>query len=98
MCICCFSQEGSEGVLDSGFTASTGHPWTGVRRLHVREHIAREVWALPKDSVSVENGIVLDNCRRWPLLIDPQRQANRFLKNMGKASEVARRRPGKTLG
>ena len=23
--------------------------------------------------------------RRWPLMIDPQRQANKYIKNMGKA-------------
>jgi dynein heavy chain len=42
------------------------------------------VWSLPNDSLSVQNAIVLDNCRRWPLLIDPQRQAGRYLKLMGK--------------
>ena len=26
--------------------------------------------------------------RRWPLMIDPQRQANKYIKNMGKAGAV----------
>ena len=27
---------------------------------------------LPNDAVSVDNAIVMDNSRRWPLMIDPQ--------------------------
>lgn len=26
---------------------------------------------LPKDDTSTENGIIIDNGRRWPLMIDP---------------------------
>jgi len=35
---------------------------------------------LPADSFSVENGIIMSITKRWPLMIDPQGQANRFLK------------------
>jgi len=35
---------------------------------------------LPSDRVSLENGAVLSNCKRWPLLIDPQAQAIKWLK------------------
>ncbi|CBZ56170.1 Dynein heavy chain 1, axonemal, related [Neospora caninum Liverpool] len=45
------------------------------------------VAGLPKDELSIENGIIIDRSRRWPLMIDPQTQANRFIKNMGKASD-----------
>ena len=31
-------------------------------------------------SFSVENGIIMSITKRWPLMIDPQGQANRFLK------------------
>lgn len=27
---------------------------------------------LPKDDTSIENGIIIDKSRRWPLMIDPQ--------------------------
>ena len=39
---------------------------------------------LPKDDTSTENGIIIENTKRWPLMIDPQNQANNFIKNMGK--------------
>ncbi|GBF98747.1 dynein heavy chain axonemal [Raphidocelis subcapitata] len=42
-------------------------------------------WAiagLPTDAVSVENAIVISKARRWPLMIDPQGQANRWVRAM----------------
>lgn len=39
---------------------------------------------LPKDDNSTENGIIIDKARRWPLMIDPQNQANKFIKNLSK--------------
>ena len=42
------------------------------------------IHGLPKDDTSTENGIIIDKTRRWPLMIDPQTQANKFLKNLGK--------------
>lgn len=42
------------------------------------------VAGLPNDNLSIENGIILFKSRRWPLMIDPQTQANKFIKNMGK--------------
>jgi dynein heavy chain len=49
-------------------------------------------WAvagLPNDNLSIENGIIIDKARRWALMIDPQRQANKFIKNYGKAVNEA---------
>lgn len=43
---------------------------------------------LPTDSFSIENGIVISNARRWPLMIDPQGQANKWIKNMEKANNL----------
>jgi dynein heavy chain len=46
------------------------------------------VASLPNDALSIENAIVIDRSRRWPLMIDPQRQANKYIKNMGKDTET----------
>lgn len=43
---------------------------------------------LPTDSFSIDNGIVVANSRRWPLMIDPQGQANKWVKNMEKANKL----------
>ena len=43
---------------------------------------------LPNDSFSIDNGIMISNARRWPLMIDPQGQANRWIKNMEKSSSL----------
>ena len=37
---------------------------------------------LPTDSFSVDNAIIVSNARRWPLMIDPQGQANRWIRKM----------------
>lgn len=37
---------------------------------------------LPSDAFSIENGIIIFKSRRWPLCIDPQGQANKWIKKM----------------
>lgn len=43
---------------------------------------------LPRDSFSVDNGVIQDNSMRWSLLIDPQGQANKWIKTMEKANDL----------
>merc|ERR1719253_1752809 len=46
------------------------------------------IQGLPQDQLSVENGIMVTRGRRWPLMIDPQGQANRWVRSKGKAKNI----------
>lgn len=46
------------------------------------------IFGLPSDLFSIDNGIIVSNSRRWPLMIDPQGQANKWIKNLEKAANV----------
>lgn len=46
--------------------------------------------SLPNDNLSIENAIIMFKSRRWPLMIDPQNQANKFIKNLAKDVDEAR--------
>ncbi|CAF4262296.1 unnamed protein product [Rotaria socialis] len=50
---------------------------------------AWQIAGLPVDSFSVDNGIISTNARRWPLCIDPQSQANKWIKNMERDNRLA---------
>ncbi|KAG5865749.1 hypothetical protein JTB14_010830 [Gonioctena quinquepunctata] len=43
---------------------------------------------LPRDIFSTENGIIMDNSRRWSLFIDPQAQASSWIKKMEKKNNL----------
>ncbi|KAJ3084466.1 Dynein heavy chain 7, axonemal [Rhizoclosmatium hyalinum] len=49
---------------------------------------AWNIAGLPSDSFSIDNGIIVSNARRWPLMIDPQGQANKWVKNMEKDNNL----------
>ncbi|XP_068804373.1 dynein axonemal heavy chain 7 isoform X1 [Struthio camelus] len=49
---------------------------------------AWNIAGLPSDTFSIDNGIITSNARRWPLMIDPQGQANKWIKNMEKANSL----------
>ncbi|KAK2854426.1 hypothetical protein Q7C36_006295 [Tachysurus vachellii] len=50
---------------------------------------AWRIAGLPVDAFSTDNGIIVSNSRRWPLMIDPQGQANKWIKNMEKTNKLA---------
>eukprot|EP01063_Lacrimia_lanifica_P030854 TRINITY_DN4987_c0_g4_i2.p1 TRINITY_DN4987_c0_g4~~TRINITY_DN4987_c0_g4_i2.p1 ORF type:complete len:4157 (+),score=1788.38 TRINITY_DN4987_c0_g4_i2:76-12546(+) len=53
----------------------------------ISDPIAMQSWAihgLPSDQLSMENGIIVSKAKRWPLCIDPQQQANKWIRQMYK--------------
>ena len=46
------------------------------------------IFGLPNDSFSIDNAISMQNSRRWPLMIDPQGQANKWITNMEKENNL----------
>ena len=58
---------------DFTFAAFLSNP-TDVRDWNIQ--------GLPVDGYSTENGVIVTQCERWPLMIDPQAQANKWIKKM----------------
>lgn len=53
----------------------------------LQDPVTTKTWTqcqLPSDDFSIENAIIMFKSRRWPLMVDPQNQANRFIKNLAK--------------
>ncbi|NXY12857.1 DYH7 protein, partial [Atrichornis clamosus] len=50
---------------------------------------AWNIAGLPTDVFSVDNGVIVENSRRWPLMIDPQGQANKWIKNFEKENRLS---------
>ena len=44
--------------------------------------------SLPQDTTSIQSAVLVDNTRKWPLLIDPQRQALKWISEMEKENGV----------
>ncbi|XP_068605783.1 dynein axonemal heavy chain 12-like [Brachionichthys hirsutus] len=49
---------------------------------------AWNIAGLPSDDFSVDNGVIVGNSRRWPLMIDPQGQAGNWVKNSEKENDL----------
>lgn len=49
---------------------------------------AWNIAGLPVDNFSIDNGIIVYNSRRWPLMIDPQGQANKWVKNLERQNKL----------
>ena len=47
-----------------------------------------QICGLPIDSFSIDNSLISQNAYRWPLMIDPQGQANKWIKNLEKHNNI----------
>ncbi|KAA6382715.1 MAG: putative dynein heavy chain, partial [Streblomastix strix] len=52
------------------------------------------IQGLPSDPLSIENAVLVTNTRRWPLMIDPQGQANRWIRAKERDNKLKVMRPG----
>ncbi|XP_072136530.1 dynein axonemal heavy chain 12 isoform X2 [Mobula birostris] len=50
---------------------------------------AWNIAGLPTDSFSIDNGVIVSNSRRWPLMIDPQGQANKWVRNSERENKMS---------
>ena len=49
---------------------------------------AWQIAGLPSDKLSTENALIMRLARRWPLMIDPETQANQWIKNLERAQNL----------
>ena len=56
--------------------------------LHLQSDSFCIILALFSFSFSLDNAIIVTNSHRWPLMIDPQGQANKWIKNMEKPNNL----------
>ena len=55
------------------------------QQVQIRDWI---IEGLPNDTFSIENAIIMSKASRWPLMIDPQGQANKWIRKKEKAASL----------
>eukprot|EP00756_Hemistasia_phaeocysticola_P022945 Hpha_TRINITY_DN15865_c4_g10::TRINITY_DN15865_c4_g10_i1::g.188383::m.188383/K10408/DNAH; dynein heavy chain, axonemal len=91
------------GPFPSNFRINVVNKWTQTcdeLRIPVQEGFSLDsitdavtvrqwsLFGLPTDTFSVENGTILSRSQRWCLMIDPQGQANSYIKRMERAHKL----------
>ncbi|NWZ55127.1 DYH1 protein, partial [Haliaeetus albicilla] len=62
------------------------HSWQASWRK--TQHFRLKIAGLPNDTLSVENGVITQFSQRWTHYIDPQGQANKWIKNLEKVNSL----------
>lgn len=52
---------------------------------------------LPNNAFSIDNAIMMTNSSRWPLMVDPQGQANKWIKAKEKTNRLQVGRAGRDM-
>ncbi|KAK1890151.1 Dynein heavy chain 2 axonemal, partial [Dissostichus eleginoides] len=70
-----------QGILDLAIPCSPGFSFAVFlsRPTAVRDW---NIQGLPSDAFSTENGVIVTRGNRWPLMVDPQGQSLKWIKNM----------------
>jgi len=86
-----FPSEYRKKLLETFFENVKNGKIPATRRFNFADFLAKpteqQKWnnqELPSDQFSIENGILVTKGRRYPLMIDPQLQGNKWIKNMEK--------------
>lgn len=82
------TKEWNKKCVDSGIPCTRYHSLIAT----LGDPIQIRAWilaGLPNDNFSLDNGIIATRTRRWPLFIDPQGQANKWIKNMEKSNRLS---------
>ncbi|KAG5504517.1 hypothetical protein JKF63_04969 [Porcisia hertigi] len=58
--------------------------------IHIQEWKLQQ---LPSDPFSIDNAVIMSNSSRWPLLVDPQQQANRWIRSRERDNDLIVVRP-----
>jgi len=80
-------EEEGGGDGEDGGAASAGRGGFSLSNVLGNPILVRQwqIDGLPTDSFSTDNGIIVNQARRWPLMIDPQGQANKWVRTMEKS-------------
>ncbi|CAD8108771.1 unnamed protein product [Paramecium sonneborni] len=73
--------------LDIPFSENYSLSTTLENQIVIRDWV---ICGLPNDAISIDNGVIVTRADRWPLMIDPQGQANKWLKQFNKELKVMR--------
>jgi dynein heavy chain len=88
-----YKEEFTKSVVD--YVKEVGINYNPTEKFSLQEMLSDPLsireWnyaGLPADDLSIDNAIITVRSKRWPLIIDPQMQANKWIKNYYKNSGI----------